>query len=193
MAKIQRQTRETDITLDLNLDGTGQCDVSTGIGFFDHMLTAFGVHGLFDIKVSCKGDLQVDQHHTVEDVGICLGQALDRALGEKEGIRRFGAAYVPLDEALTRSVVDLCGRPYLTLQADLDSLRVGEFQGELTHDFLWALASNGQFTLHVAVQSGRNGHHIIETIFKSLAVALRQAVEIDPRRLGVPSTKGILI
>ncbi len=191
-AKIERQTAETKIRLSMNLDGSGKSDIQTGIGFFDHMLNLFAAHALIDLELRAEGDLQVDFHHTVEDVGICIGLALAEAVGDKAGIRRFGAAYVPLDEALARAVVDFCGRSFLHLQHELDGKTAGEFPGELVEDFVLAVCNNAKLTLHCDVLRGRNVHHIIEVIFKAFGRALRQAVEKDPRREGVPSTKGVL-
>jgi imidazoleglycerol-phosphate dehydratase len=189
---IHRKTGETEITLSLDLDGAGKSTIATGIGFFDHMLTLFSAHSLIDLNVQAKGDLEVDFHHTVEDVGISLGLALAEAVGDKSGIRRYGAAHVPLDEALARSVVDFCGRSFLHFNHDLNGKFAGNFPGELVEDFLYAVSSNARLTLHCDVLYGRNVHHIIEVVFKSFGQALRLAVEKDPRREGVPSTKGTL-
>jgi imidazoleglycerol-phosphate dehydratase len=191
-AKIDRQTAETKIHLSLDLDGSGQANISTGIGFFDHMLALFAAHSLIDLELRAEGDLHVDFHHTVEDTGICLGQALAEAIGDKAGLRRYGAAYVPLDEALARTVVDFCGRGFLHFQHELNGKFAGAFPGELVEDFLHAVCSNAKLTLHCDVLRGRNVHHILEVVFKSFGQALRQAVEIDPKRIGVPSTKGTL-
>ena len=191
-ARIQRRTSETDIDLELSLDGTGESSVETGVGFFDHMLAAFARHGLFDIKLQCRGDLEVDAHHTVEDIGICLGQAINDAVGTRQGINRFGASYVPMDEALARSVVDLSGRPFLSFHADLQQEIVGEYPAALTIEFLRSLADNAKMTLHIDLLRGDNAHHCVEAIFKAVARSLRQAVEHDPRVSGVPSTKGVL-
>lgn len=191
-SKIERKTGETNIRLSLDLDGTGKATIATGIGFFDHMLTLFAAHALVDLDVQAEGDLEVDFHHTVEDVGICVGLALAEAIGDKAGIRRYGTAYVPLDEALARTVVDFCGRSFLHFSHELDGKFAGTFSGELVEDFLHAVCSNARLTLHCDVLRGRNVHHIIEVVFKSFGQALRQAVEKDPRREGVPSTKGVL-
>lgn len=191
-ATINRQTRETQISLALDLDGAGNVEINTGIGFFDHMLNLFAAQALFDLKLHATGDLHVDFHHTVEDAGICFGLALAEAGGDKAGIRRYGAAHVPLDEALARTVVDFCGRSFLHFTHDLDGKFAGDFPGELVEDFLRAVCNNAKLTLHCDVLHGRNVHHIIEVIFKSFGQALRQAVEKDPRRDGVPSTKGVL-
>ena len=191
-ARIQRKTAETDIDLTLALDGCGTCRTETGIGFFDHMLTAFARHGLFDLTVACKGDLEVDAHHTVEDVGICLGQGFSQALGDKAGIVRFGHSYVPMDEALARAVVDLSGRPYLVYNAAFTEEMIGAFPSSLALECLRALVDNARISLHIDLLRGANAHHGIEAIFKATARALRQAVERDARAQGVPSTKGVL-
>lgn len=190
---LTRSTAETTITLTLDLDGTGQSHIATGIGFLDHMLTALARHALFDLTVEAKGDLEVDFHHTTEDVGIVLGQALAKALGEKRGVRRFGLALIPLDEALAEAVVDLSGRAYLAWDVTFARDKVGEMDTELFEEFFRALAFNAAITLHLTQRTGRNSHHIAETLFKATARALRQAVEIDPRAAAlVPSTKGVL-
>ncbi|MEX2026352.1 MAG: imidazoleglycerol-phosphate dehydratase HisB [Pirellulaceae bacterium] len=191
-ATIDRSTRETQIHLELNLDGTGQGSWNTGVGFFDHMLELFTRHGAFDLQVEAKGDLHVDQHHTVEDVGICLGQALRQALGDKQGIRRYGHFTLPMEEALCTTAIDLSGRYYLVFQAQFPSAKIGQFDTELVEDFWQAVAANALCNLHVLVPYGRNSHHISEAIFKCAARALRMAVEPDPRMTGVPSTKGTL-
>ncbi len=189
---VERKTRETDIRLRLDLDGEGKSRIATGIGFFDHMLTAFSTHGRFDVELRCKGDLHVDAHHSVEDVGIALGQALREALGDKKGIVRFGHAYVPLDEALSRCVIDLSGRPYLHYDVTFKARQIGEMPTELFEDFFWALADHGRLNIHLEAIRGRNAHHIAETLFKSAARALSMAVALDPRVKGIPSTKGSL-
>ncbi|HEY2942289.1 MAG TPA: imidazoleglycerol-phosphate dehydratase HisB [Vicinamibacteria bacterium] len=191
-AAVERKTRETDIRLRLDLDGEGKSRIATGIGFFDHMLTAFTTHGRFDVELRCKGDLHVDAHHSVEDVGIALGQALREALGDKKGIVRFGHAYVPLDEALSRCVIDLSGRPYLHYDVTFKARQIGEMPTELFEDFFWALADHGRLNIHLEAIRGRNAHHIAETLFKSASRALSMAVARDPRVKGVPSTKGSL-
>jgi imidazoleglycerol-phosphate dehydratase len=191
-AKIDRQTRETQIRLELNLDGSGQGSWNTGVGFFDHMLELFTRHGAFDLTVEANGDLQVDQHHTVEDVGICLGQAVKQALGDKQGIRRYGHFTLPMEETLATTAIDLSGRYYLVFNAEFSSPKIGEFDSELVEDFWQAFAANALCNLHVLVHYGRNSHHVSEAIFKSAARALRMAVETDPRMTGVPSTKGVL-
>jgi imidazoleglycerol-phosphate dehydratase len=191
-ANIDRQTAETQITLELNLDGSGQANVQTGIGFFDHMLTLFAKHGAFDLTVRAQGDLHVDQHHTVEDVGICLGQALRQAAGDKAGIRRYGHFTLPMEETLVTAALDLSGRYFLVFQADFPAAKIGEFDSELVEDFWQAAAANALCNLHILLHHGRNSHHISEGIFKATARALRMAVEADPRMTGVPSTKGTL-
>jgi imidazoleglycerol-phosphate dehydratase len=190
--RIQRRTTETDIELALSLDGEGTATVETGVGFFDHMLTAFARHGLFDLKLKCVGDLAVDPHHTIEDVGICLGQALDQALGDKAGVSRFGSGYVPMDEALARVVVDLSGRSYLVLQADFCDEQVGAFPVAMVREFFRAVADQGRMNLHIDLLRGTNDHHSIEAIFKAFARALDQAVGRSERFGGIPSTKGVL-
>ena len=191
-ASVRRTTKETDVTVGLALDGQGQPQCATGVGFLDHMLDLLAKHALFDLTVAATGDLKTDQHHTVEDVGIALGQALDRALGDRAGIRRFGAAAVPMEEVLANVAVDLSGRSALVFQADFGAEKIGQFDTALVKEFLHALAANGRFNLHVVVPHGHNAHHIAEAVFKGLALALRAATEIDPRRTGVPSTKGTL-
>lgn len=191
-ADILRTTRETEIRLKLDLDGSGRATVATGAGFLDHMLELFAKHGLFDLEVSCKGDLHIDAHHTTEDVGICLGRAIDEALGDKSGIRRYGHMVLPMDETLVTAAVDLGGRPFWVWDAPMPTPRVGDFDTELAADFWQAAATHGKMNLHVLLHYGRNSHHVIEAIFKSLARALRTACEVDPRVQGVPSTKGAL-
>jgi len=191
-AHIHRETGETKIDLTLNLDGSGQAAVSTGIGFFDHMLTLLTRHSLIDLTVQAQGDLHVDAHHTVEDVGICYGKALAQALGDKAGIRRYGDATVPMDETLVTAAIDLSGRPLCVWRAEVPMEMLGTFNAPLTEEFWRAVASNGASTLHVVCYYGRNTHHIVEGIFKAVSRALRQAVEVDPRMSGVPSTKGVL-
>lgn len=192
IATIRRETAETRIELALNLDGAGKTDVATGVGFFDHMLTHLGRHGLFDLSVKCDGDLHIDAHHTVEDVGICFGQALAEALGNKAGIRRYGDATVPMDEAMVTAAVDLSGRPFLVWKAAVPTETLGAFSSQLAEEFWRAVSSAGRLTLHVVLHHGHNTHHIVETIFKACARALRRATEADPRAAGVPSTKGVL-
>lgn len=190
--EIRRETKETRVHVAMDLDGTGNVEVQTGIGFFDHMLTHIGRHGLFDLRVAAEGDLEVDAHHTVEDVGICLGKAFLEALGDLKGIARYGHAVVPMDEALAEVAMDISGRPFLSFQADLSRARVGEFDAELTEEFLRAFAVNGRVTLHVLLRQGSNVHHSIEAIFKAFGRALDAATRLDPRVTGVPSTKGML-
>jgi imidazoleglycerol-phosphate dehydratase len=191
-ARIHRQTKETEIELILNLDGQGEHEVDTSVPFLDHMLTHVAVHGLFDLAVKARGDTGVDDHHTVEDVGIALGQALREALGDKAGLTRYGSQMMPMDEALALVAVDISGRGLLVFGVELPQAKVGRFDTELVEEFLRALAHNAGLTLHVRVLDGRNTHHIIEAIFKGLGRALRRAVEVDARRVGVPSTKGVL-
>lgn len=191
-ATIQRQTAETNIELELNLDGTGQSQVETGVGFFDHMLTLLARHGALDLQVRAEGDLHVDQHHTVEDVGICFGMALHEALGDKSGIRRYGHFTLPMEETLVTTAIDLGGRYFLVFQADFPTAKIGDFDSELVEDFWQATAANALCNLHVALRHGRNSHHISEAVFKSAARALRMAVESDPRITDIPSTKGTL-
>jgi len=191
-AHIHRETGETKIDLALDLDGSGQSSISTGVGFFDHMLTLLTRHSLIDLTVQAQGDLHVDAHHTVEDVGICYGKALAQALGDKTGIRRYGDATVPMDETLVTAAVDLSGRPLCAWRAEIPLEILGTFNAPLAEEFWRAVASSGALTLHVVCHYGRNTHHMVEGIFKATARALRQAVEIDPRMSGVPSTKGVL-
>jgi imidazoleglycerol-phosphate dehydratase len=191
-ATITRKTTETDVHLVLNIDGSGKAEVATGVGFLDHMLTHIARHGFFDLKVACRGDTHIDSHHTVEDVGICLGKALAQALGDKSGIRRFGDCTLPMDESLVTAAVDLSGRPYLVWRADVPLETLGTFSSQLAEEFWRAVSSSGLLTLHVVLHHGRNTHHIVEAIFKACARALRAAVETDPRGAGVPSTKGVL-
>ena len=191
-AAIERKTTETEISLSLNLDGQGVYDVSTGSGFFDHMLSHLSRHGGVDLTLKATGDLHVDAHHTVEDVAICLGQAIDKALGDKAGIVRFGFAAVPMDEALAQVALDLSGRPALVFNVDFPTDRVGEFDCELVSEFLRAFTNNARCNLHVNVPYGDNSHHVAEAIFKALGRALGQAVGLNPRSRGIPSTKGSL-
>ena len=193
-ASIRRETSETRISANIDLDGTGTAKVATGIGFLDHMLTALARHSLLDIELAAEGDLHVDAHHTTEDTGIVLGQAVAQALGEKRGIRRFGAAAVPMDEALAEAAVDISGRPYLAWDVTFPTMKVGEMDTELFVEWFRAFATNAGITLHVTLRAGANSHHIAEACFKALARALREAVEPDPRAAGsVPSTKGSLV
>ncbi len=191
-ASVQRETAETQIELELSVDGTGKAQIATGVGFFDHMLTLLARHAAMDLTVKAAGDLEVDQHHTVEDVGICLGQALREALGEKSGIRRFGHFSLPMEETLVTSAVDLGGRAFFVFEGAFPTPKIGEFDSELVADFWQAFAANALCNLHVIVHHGRNSHHIAEGVFKATARALRMAVESDPRVSDVPSTKGVL-
>ena len=192
-AEISRETSETAITVALGLDGEGRADIATGIGFLDHMLTALARHGLFDLTVRAKGDLHIDFHHTTEDVGIVIGQCLRQALGDKRGIRRYGAATIPMDEALAEAAVDISGRPFLAWSVTFAQPKIGEMDTELFEEFFRALAFNAGITLHVTQKAGTNAHHIAEACFKALARALREAVEPDPRAISaIPSIKGVL-
>ena len=191
-AEVSRKTGETDIQIAVDLDGTGACDIDTGVGFFDHMLTALSRHSLVDLSIKCTGDTWVDDHHTVEDVGIALGQALREALGDKAGIRRFGDACVPLDEALVLAAIDISGRGELFWDVPIGPEKVGTFDTELGHEFFAGLARDAGMTVHLRELAGENAHHILEATFKAFARALRQAVEADPRVTGIPSTKGVL-
>ena len=192
-AKIARKTAETDINVEISLDGSGTYDNETGVGFFDHMLDQLARHSLIDMHVRCAGDLHIDDHHTVEDVGIALGQALAQALGDKKGIRRYGACLLPMDDALVRAALDLSGRPYLVWNVDLPTPKIGTFDTELVREFFQALSTHGGITLHVDALHGINSHHIAEAAFKAVARALRDAVETDPRKAdAIPSTKGAL-
>jgi imidazoleglycerol-phosphate dehydratase len=191
-ATVRRDTAETQIQLTLDLDGSGRAQVATGVGFFDHMLTLLAKHSLVDLAVEARGDLQVDPHHTVEDVGICLGKALAQALGDKAGIRRYGSATLPMDEALVTAAVDLSGRPFCVWQVEVPPEILGTFNAPLAEEFWRAVAAAGAFNLHVLCHHGKNTHHVIEAVFKAVARGLRQAVEPDPRMSGIPSTKGVL-
>jgi imidazoleglycerol-phosphate dehydratase len=191
-AKILRKTAETNISLSLNVDGKGKGTIKTGIPFFDHMLTLFAKHGIFDLKLTAKGDISVDYHHTVEDVGICLGQAFKEALGNKAGIVRYGESKVPMDEALTEVIIDISGRPHLTYKVPITKTKFIDFDVEVVKEFFEAFSLNAGITIHVNLIRGGNMHHIIESIFKAFAVTLSKACAIDPRKKGVPSTKGVL-
>lgn len=192
-AEISRKTAETEINVSINLDGTGQYEMNTGVGFFDHMLDQLSRHSLIDMKITCKGDTHIDDHHTVEDCGIALGQALVQALGDKRGIRRYGSCLLPMDDALVRTALDLSARPFLIWNVDLPTPKIGSFDTELVREFFQALSTHGGITLHVDQLHGLNSHHIAEAAFKSVARALREAVETDPRKGdAVPSTKGML-
>ncbi|WP_137179060.1 imidazoleglycerol-phosphate dehydratase HisB [Roseomonas sp. AR75] len=192
-AEIVRATSETDIRLSVDLDGTGRAEVATGVGFLDHMLTALARHGMLDLTVAAKGDLHIDDHHTTEDVGIVLGQAIRQALGDKRGIRRFGQCLLPMDEALAEAAIDISGRPFLAWSVPFARPKIGSFDTELVEEFFRALAFNAGITLHVTLKAGSNAHHVAEACFKAVARALRMAVELDPRAAGaIPSTKGML-
>ena len=191
-AKATRKTKETDISVTINLDGSGNAEISTGIGFFDHMLEGFAKHGFFDLKCNVKGDLQVDGHHTVEDAGIVLGQAIEKAVGDKKGICRYGYFILPMDDALALCAVDLCGRPYLNFDCTFPTERVGELDTELVREFFYAVSYSAGMNLHIKMFNGINSHHMIEAAFKAFAKALDQAVSFDPRVKDVLSTKGTL-
>ncbi len=191
-ALIERKTKETDIRMELDLDGSGKNSISTGIGFFDHMLEGFSKHGFFDLDAQIKGDLQVDGHHTVEDAGIVLGTAIKEALGDKAGIKRYGSFILPMDEVLVLCAVDLCGRPYLGFDYEFKAPMVGDLDTELVHEFFYAVSYSAAMNLHIKVLSGGNAHHVIEAMFKAFAKALDQAVSPEPRVQGVLSTKGTL-
>ena len=191
IANIERKTAETDIALELNLDGTGKSQVNSGCGFLDHMLTLFAAHGKFDLTLTCRGDVQVDDHHTAEDIAICLGDAFSRALGDKKGITRYGSMILPMDEALILSAIDLSGRSYLGYEVDIPAAKVGTFDTELCEEFWLAFVRRAACTLHIRQMAGKNSHHIIEGIFKSVARSLRGAVALDGSD-SVPSTKGVL-
>jgi len=192
IAKVSRKTLETNITVEINIDGSGKSKLNSGIGFLDHMLDQISRHGLFDLKIEAKGDLHIDAHHTVEDIGITLGQAFTKAMGDRTGIRRYAHAYVPLDEALSRVVIDISGRPGLEFDSHFTRARVGEFDVDLIHEFFQGFVNHANITLHVDNIKGENSHHQAETIFKAFGRALRIAVEIDKRVEGTPSTKGSL-
>ena len=192
VAETRRKTKETDVHVKLNLDGSGHSLVDTGLPFLDHMLTLFAKHGLFDLDIKCKGDLEIDDHHSVEDIAITFGEALTKAVGDKAGIRRYGEAIVPMDEALCRSVIDLSGRFYLVYEVQTRRQKIGNFSVELAEHFWRSFAETARFNLHIDCLRGRNTHHILEGTFKATSRALRQAVERDPRVIGVPSTKGVL-
>ncbi len=192
-AQISRKTAETNISVNIALDGTGSYDNQTGVGFFDHMLDQLARHSLIDMKIRCEGDLHIDDHHTVEDVGIALGQALSHAIGDKKGIRRYGACLLPMDDALVRAALDLSGRPFLVWNMELPTAKIGTFDTELVREFFQALSTHGGITLHVDALHGINSHHMAEAAFKAVARALREAVETDPRTANaIPSTKGAL-
>ena len=189
-AEIKRKTKETDIRVSIDLDGSGKANINTGIGFFDHMLESFARHGFFDLEVSCKGDLNVDCHHTIEDVGIVLGQAIKDACGDKLGISRYGSAIIPMDDALVMCAVDLCGRPYLGFEGSFSSERVGYFDTEMVREFFYAISYSAMMNIHLRQLAGENTHHIIEAMFKAFAKSLDMSVTLDPRINEVLSTKG---
>ncbi|MBN2104106.1 imidazoleglycerol-phosphate dehydratase HisB [bacterium] len=191
-AKVERKTEETNIRVELNLDGTGKAAIETGIGFFDHMLNALSRHSLIDLKITAKGDLEVDEHHTVEDVGICIGQALTKAMGDKSGIQRFGWACCPMDESLTRVAIDLSGRPHFVWNFPMNLLSIGSFHTETIPEFFQGLAIGSAMTLHIDLIRGRNLHHAVESLYKSFAKALQHALAVNPGNPSVPSTKGTL-
>lgn len=192
LANIARKTNETNIELQFQIDGSGRTEIQTDVPFLNHMLDLFTKHGQFDLQLRAQGDIEIDDHHTVEDIGICLGQALREALGDKKGITRYGNAFVPMDESLAQVVIDLSNRPHFEYRAQYPSAQVGSFSTELVHEFLWKFALEARINLHVIVHYGQNTHHMIEAIFKALGRALDQASKIDPRIQGVPSTKGVL-
>ena len=191
-ASVERSTKETQIKLQLELDGTGRAEISTGVGFFDHMLDLLARHARLNLSVSANGDLETGAHHTIEDVAIVLGQALDRALGDRSGIARYGDATVPMDEALGACAIDVSGRPYCAFEADLPNTTIAGFETELTEEFFRAVANNAKLTIHIRALEGSNAHHKIEACFKAFARALREAVAVDASEIGVPSTKGVL-
>ncbi|MDE2750583.1 MAG: imidazoleglycerol-phosphate dehydratase HisB [Chloroflexota bacterium] len=191
-AEIKRNTKETSIELSLNLDGAGAADIDSGIGFYDHMLGHIAHHGKFDLRVQASGDLHIDAHHTIEDIAICLGRAIDEALASRSGIQRMGAAYVPMDEALARAVIDLSGRPYAVIEAGFQSPLLGQMPSDLVAHAFESIAAQAKMNLHCQVLYGRNDHHKAEALFKAFGRALAQAVAVDPARIGVPSTKGTL-
>jgi len=192
IAEVKRKTGETDVTVGIKLDGEGRYDISTTVGFLDHMLALMSRHSLIDMEIRAAGDTQVDFHHLTEDTGICIGQAIAKALGDKRGIRRYGSCLLPMDEALVMSAIDLSGRPYLAYNLDIRRRKVGDFDTELVQEFFQALANNSAATIHLKQLNGRNAHHIIEAAFKGFGRALRQAIEPDPRNSDIPSTKGSL-
>lgn len=192
LSKVSRKTNETDITLELGIDGSGKAAIETDVPFLNHMLDLFTKHGQFDLSVNAKGDIEIDDHHTVEDIGICLGQTFREALGDKNGIKRYASVFVPMDEALAQVVIDISNRPHFEYRAEYPSQVVGSFNTELVHEFLWKFALEARITLHVIVHYGKNTHHMIEAVFKALGRALDEATSIDPRVKGVPSTKGVL-
>jgi imidazoleglycerol-phosphate dehydratase len=191
-SSIERKTNETDIRLSFDVDGTGISEIETDVPFLNHMLDLFAKHGHFNLKVDAKGDVDIDDHHTVEDIGICLGQCLREALGDKKGIKRYANVFLPMDEALAQVAIDISNRPHLEYRASYPSAQVGSFSTEMVHEFLWKFALEARITLHVIVHYGHNTHHMIEAVFKALGRALDEATSLDPRVKGVPSTKGVL-
>lgn len=191
-ASVERNTKETQLRVSVDFDGAGKFEGKVGVPFLEHMLDLLARHGKIDIVIGGQGDTQIDPHHTVEDLGIVLGQAFDKALGDKRGITRFGAACIPMEETLARCVVDVCGRPYLYYQVEMVKERIGDYDAELTEDFFRAVAMNAGLTLHLELLYGKNSHHVVEALFKAFARAMRQAVSIDPTTQGIPSTKGVL-
>ncbi|WP_372239028.1 imidazoleglycerol-phosphate dehydratase HisB [Paenibacillus sp. FSL A5-0031] len=191
-ASVARKTNETDIKLTFAVDGTGEAKIDTDVPFFNHMLDLFIKHGQFNLELEARGDIDIDDHHTVEDIGICIGQTLREALGDKRGIKRYASVFVPMDEALAQVIIDVSNRPHFEYRAEYPSTQVGSFSTELVHEFLWKLALESRITLHVIVHYGKNTHHMIEAVFKALGRALDEATSIDPRVQGVPSTKGVL-
>lgn len=191
-SEVKRKTRETAVSVILNIDGSGKSSVKTGVPFFDHMLDLFSKHGIFDLKIAAKGDIDVDYHHTVEDVGICLGEAFKKALGKKIGIERYGEAKVPMDESLAEVILDISGRPHLTYNVEITKKKFTDFDTEVVKEFFEAFVINSGITIHINLIRGKNMHHIIESVFKAFAVAMSKACQISPRKKGVPSTKGIL-
>lgn len=191
-ASVARKTNETDIKLTFAVDGTGETKIDTDVPFFNHMLDLFIKHGQFNLELEARGDIDIDDHHTVEDIGICIGQTLREALGDKRGIKRYASVFVPMDEALAQVIIDVSNRPHFEYRAEYPSTQVGSFSTELVHEFLWKLALESRITLHVIVHYGKNTHHMIEAVFKALGRALDEATSIDPRVQGVPSTKGVL-
>jgi imidazoleglycerol-phosphate dehydratase len=191
-AAVSRKTNETDIQLSLGVDGIGEVSIETDVPFLNHMLDLFAKHGQFDLKVEARGDVDIDDHHTVEDIGICLGHVFREAIGDKKGIKRYASVFVPMDEALAQVIIDVSNRPHFEMRAEFPSATVGSFSAELVHEFLWKFALEARITLHVIVHYGRNTHHMIEAIFKAFGRALDEATSIDPRVKGVPSTKGVL-
>jgi len=192
IAEISRKTAETDVSISLNLDGEGKCEIATGIGFLDHMLTLLAKHGFMDLTVKAKGDLEVDSHHTVEDIGIVLGEAMKEALGDKAGIHRYGNSFIPMDETLAQVCLDFSGRPFLVFDAEVPKIKLGNYETEMTEEFFRAVAMNCGLTLHIRVLYGSNVHHIIEAVFKAFARAVAEATATDPRVKGIMSSKGVL-